>query len=394
MNKSECKVKCKELSLCVLIPTYNNQKTLENVVKNVLEWCESVIVVNDGATDKTAEIIVSFGKTIDSLAHYPNRGKGYALRSGFKYASEKGFKYAITIDSDGQHFAEDIPQFIEMIEKEPGSIIVGARNMEQSGVPKKSSFGHKFSNFWFEFETGITLPDTQSGYRLYPLFLLKEMRFFTPKYEFEIEVIVRAAWKGIKVTSVPVKVIYEPKETRVSHFRPFHDFSRVSVLNTILVLITILWVKPFSLLKNLNRKSVMKFIEKEVLAANDSNRVITLSLMLGIFMGIAPFWGWQMIFAASLAHAFKLNKVHALIGSNISVPPAIPFILYFSYLVGTIVIPENNQLLTLNSNISFDSIQNNLVQYIAGSFALAAAASVTFGCVIFCLLFFFRKKGR
>ena len=97
--------------------------------------------------------------------------------------------------------------------------------MTQEGVPKKSSFGNKFSNFWFWFETGIKLEDTQSGYRLYPLKTIPK-NYFTRKFEFEIEVIVRSAWNGVAVKNVPIKVLYDPSE-RVSHFRPFKDFTRI-----------------------------------------------------------------------------------------------------------------------------------------------------------------------
>lgn len=123
--------------------------------------------------------------------------------------------------------------------------------MDQATIPGKSSFGHKFSNFWFKVETGKECPDTQSGFRLYPLQLLKDTKFITCKYEFEIEVIVRAAWRGIAIDSVPVTVYYEPKETRISHFRPFQDFSRVSVLNTFLVVIAFAYIKPRDFFKAL-----------------------------------------------------------------------------------------------------------------------------------------------
>jgi glycosyltransferase involved in cell wall biosynthesis len=186
------------------------------------------------------------------LISYPvNVGKGWALRKAFKYAVSKGYDYAITIDSDGQHFAKDLPAFIEESERMPDAIIVGARNMDQDNIPGKSSFGHKFSNFWFKVETGIDCPDTQSGFRLYPLRVLKNIKFVTRKYEFEIEVLVRAAWKGIPIGTVPVTVHYEPKETRVSHFRPFQDFSRVSILNTFLVIIAFAYIKPRDFFRSL-----------------------------------------------------------------------------------------------------------------------------------------------
>ncbi|HPS31560.1 MAG TPA: glycosyltransferase family 2 protein, partial [bacterium] len=164
--------KFKELNCCVIIPTYNNSGTLASVINGVLKYTDRIIVVNDGSNDLTSEILKQF-RNITVVTHPVNKGKGIALRTGFKKAVEMSFRYAITIDSDGQHNPDDLPKFIEKIEANPDSMIVGARNMEQSTVPGKSSFGHKFSNFWYKVETGIDLPDTQSGYRLYPIEKLK-----------------------------------------------------------------------------------------------------------------------------------------------------------------------------------------------------------------------------
>ena len=222
------------LKTCVIIPTYNNAATLAKVIEDVAEYTDHIIVVNDGSTDNTVEIVKQF-PAVQFISYQKNVGKGWALRKAFSYATEKGYKYAITIDSDGQHFAKDLPAFINKLEERTECHYHWCKEYGPASVPGNSSFGNKFSNFWFKVETGITCPDTQSGYRLYPLDSLKGMRFFTRKYEFEIEVLVRAAWKGVKVVSVPVTVYYAPKEERVSHFRPFKDFSRISILNTFLV---------------------------------------------------------------------------------------------------------------------------------------------------------------
>jgi glycosyltransferase involved in cell wall biosynthesis len=239
--------------VCVLVPTYNNAQTLGNVINSLLEYTDQIVVVNDGSTDRTLDVVKKFSQI--QLVTYPvNQGKGHALRTGFREALKLGYEYAITIDSDGQHFAEDLPKFAEKLISHPAAIIMGVRNMEQASVPGKSSFGHKFSNFWFKVETGLTINDTQSGYRLYPIDLIKDFKFLTPKYEFEIEVLVRAAWSGIEITEVPVKVFYAPKETRVSHFRPFQDFSRISVLNTVLVTIALLYIKPRDFFRSLKKK--------------------------------------------------------------------------------------------------------------------------------------------
>jgi glycosyltransferase involved in cell wall biosynthesis len=212
--------KFNSLHICVIIPTYNNARTLTKVIADVAAYTNNIIIVNDGSTDDTENKIASL-PAIRTISYPKNQGKGWALRKGFELAVELGYQYAITVDSDGQHFASDLPLFIDKLEKEGTALIMGVRNMGLDFVPGKSSFGNKFSNFWFWVETGIKCPDTQTGFRLYPVALLKTMYFFTRKYEFEIEVLVRAAWKGIKINWVPVMVYYEPKESRVSHFRPF-----------------------------------------------------------------------------------------------------------------------------------------------------------------------------
>ena len=138
----------KKLKVAVLIPTYNNEQTLTDVIRSVQEYAEDIIVVNDGSTDSTAALLQKF-QQINLVSYAPNRGKGYALRKGFHRAVELGYDYVISIDSDGQHFAEDLPKFLYALQDHPAAIIMGVRNMEQAGIPGKSNFGHKFSNFWF-----------------------------------------------------------------------------------------------------------------------------------------------------------------------------------------------------------------------------------------------------
>jgi glycosyltransferase involved in cell wall biosynthesis len=207
----------KKINACVLIPTYNNDKTLRRVIVGVLEYCapEDVIVINDGATDQTEIILQEFEADITVLRNESNRGKGYSLRKGFREAIARGYSNAISIDSDGQHLPGDLPVFVNGALENPGALLMGARNMDQEGVPSKSSFGNKFSNFWFWFETGIQLPDTQTGYRLYPLDPLKRIRLFTNKFETEIEVIVKMAWRNVPIVPVDIRVIYD-KDERVT----------------------------------------------------------------------------------------------------------------------------------------------------------------------------------
>jgi glycosyltransferase involved in cell wall biosynthesis len=386
------KEKVDVLKACVIIPTYNNAATLATVIADVALYSDHIIVVNDGSTDDTVAIVQQFPE-VQFISYAPNVGKGWALRKAFRHAIEKGYQYAISIDSDGQHFAKDLPAFINKLEEEPNAIIIGARNMGQASVPGGSSFGNRFSNFWFKFETGITSPDTQSGYRLYPLEPLKKMRFITRKYEFEIEVLVRLAWKGIKVISVPVTVYYAPKEERISHFRPYKDFFRISVLNTILVLISLLYIKPRDLIRTLfSREKMKKVLDEHLYNPHHSIQLKSLSVSFGIFMGIVPIWGFQLAVAIFLAILFKLNKPLVIIAANISIPPMIPLIIYLSYKAGAFWMGANAMQIDFSNDITIQSIKKNLLQYIAGSVTLAFAAALVFGLGTFVFLKLISKK--
>ena len=185
-----------DLNVCVIIPTYNNDKTLNRVIEGVLIYTNQIIIVDDGSTDQTSAILKTY-PNLKPIHFSKNKGKGMALREGFKKALSLGYNYAITIDSDGQHYPDDIPVFIEALKKYKDALFIGSRNMTHDSVPKGSSFGNKFSNFWFWAETGIKLTDTQSGFRLYPLNPISKIKYYTNKFEFEIEVIVKAAWRGV-----------------------------------------------------------------------------------------------------------------------------------------------------------------------------------------------------
>ena len=126
-------------------------------------------------------------------------------------------------------------------------MIVGSRNLKQDNMPGKNTFANKFSNFWFRVQTGIDLPDTQTGYRLYPLKNMPCLALLTYRYEAELELLVFSAWRGTDLVPIKVNVIYP--EDRVTHFRPFWDFFRITVLNTILCIVALVYGWPSRLLR-------------------------------------------------------------------------------------------------------------------------------------------------
>ena len=243
MNPSDAivtRAKMQQMKICTVMPTYNNGGTLRDIVEQMLVYCADVIVVNDGCTDNSEETLTAFSDRITVVDYGKNRGKGYALKQGFKKAKQMGFDYALTIDSDGQHFPEDIPLFVSALELHSYALIVGSRNLNQDNMPVGNTFANKFSNFWFKIQTGISLPDTQTGFRLYPLQKLPHI--FSSRYEAELSLLVFSAWRGIELVPIQVNVSYP--ENRVTHFRPFWDFFRISVLNAMLCVIAIVYGWP------------------------------------------------------------------------------------------------------------------------------------------------------
>lgn len=241
------------LQCCVLIPTYNNATTLKRVLEGVLDYTANIIVVNDGSTDHTMKILNDYDQ-VQVIDLPGNKGKGNALRVGFMAAAEAGYEYSVTMDSDGQHFPDDLPVFLNALEEkapdDPELLVIGSRKMDDPSVPQKSSFGNRCSSFWYWVETGIKLQDTQCGYRLYPLKTVNQLDLFTNRFELEIEVIVKAAWAGVNVKNLPVKVLYDRNE-RVTHFRPFQDVARITLLNIWFVGIALFYIFPRNIFRRI-----------------------------------------------------------------------------------------------------------------------------------------------
>ena len=393
----------KDRGVCIIIPTYNNAKTIGNVISQTLLYCKNVYVVNDGSTDETLEVLNNINE-IKLITYEANKGKGNAIRRGFKAALLDGFDFAITIDSDGQHYADDIEVLLNKHESNPESLLVGSRNIEAEGMPAKNTFANKFSNFWYWVETGQKLPDTQSGFRLYPIHKYRKTKWFTTKYEFEIEILIRSNWSGINVLPIPIRVYYPPAEERVSHFKPLKDFTRISILNTFLVLINYLYIIPINAFKYLANNKLTTVIKEQIMLHNENPFKVSAAIGFGIFMGITPIWGFQMLVSVLLAHALKLNKVLVVAFSNISLPPFIPFVIYFSYKTGALFFDNKvdftmETLTYLKQQVmdgqfynTFNEFGYSLLQYISGSLILGLILGLVVGTVSYFIIRFINLK--
>ncbi len=209
----------------IIIPTYNHERHLRRVIENTLRLGLPVFVVDDGSTDSTPEILASIpGITV--LRHEQNLGKGAALLTAFNFAAPKA-DWAVTIDADGQHDPGEILSLIRVIPEGKRSLVIGKREgMEQQNVPWTSRWGRRFSNFWVWAACGRWFSDSQSGFRIYPLPEMIRLGARARRYQFEVEILIRAVWHGIPIVEAPVHASYGSDEERVSHFRPWLDFWR------------------------------------------------------------------------------------------------------------------------------------------------------------------------
>jgi len=223
-----------KIRFAFVIPVYNHAGTVAQVVKDAQALGFPVFVVDDGSTDNTYDQIKDI-KNIRVLRHPQNQGKGAAILTGFAAVSAVA-DWAITIDADGQHYAEDARNLIKAIPKKIRPIVVGKReDMVGEHVPWTSSFGRKFSNFWVRTSGGPAISDSQSGFRIYPLPEALNLRTKARRFQFEVEILVLAKRNGIAVIEAPVRVHYNPEGGRISHFRPFVDFCRNSSTFTCLI---------------------------------------------------------------------------------------------------------------------------------------------------------------
>ena len=212
-------------TFAIIIPVYNHEKRIEEVIKKSLKLNMPVFVVDDGSTDSSYEKIRDI-KGIYLLQHNQNRGKGAAITTGFAQAA-KIADWAITIDADGQHNPEDSLKMIKAISEHERPIVVGRRQgMVGKKAPWTSRFGRRFSNFWIMISGGPRMADSQSGFRIYPLPESLKLNVIARRFQFEVEILVKAGWERIPVIEVPVSVNYALGSERVSHFLPFIDFLR------------------------------------------------------------------------------------------------------------------------------------------------------------------------
>ena len=355
---------------CVIIPCFNHAATVAAVARAALTHCP-VIVVDDGSIMPLPELP---GCTVRWLER--NGGKGAALRAGFQRAAKLGFTHAITMDADGQHFAEDLPKFLAVAHAQPEALAVGVRDFYAAGCPTHRRRSNAVSTFWFRIETGVRLGDTQCGFRCYPLALTQRLKIRSGRYAYELEFMVRASWVGTPIVAVPVKCSYEPDQIRRSHFRPVRDLAHITLMNIGLVLQS--WFVPQSLRAAWSRGERLGFLPglREFFSehAHDPLR-LSLAVGLGLFFGILPVWGLQTVIVATLAHRLRLNMAITLLACNISLPPMVPFLLYAATALGHWMFTGELLKVALGE-MTMARARDYVWQWLVGSVVLAVIVAV------------------
>ncbi len=223
--------------VAVLIPALDCAASIASVVSGARAFVDLVLVVSDGSRDATAAQAAAAGAEV--VCHERTRGKGAALRTGMQWLAGRGVAQALTMDGDGQHLSDQIPVLLRAAAQQPAALWIGARQFDPGATTPARLFGNRFANRWVEIACGLRLPDTQSGFRVYPLRSTLGLEVRADHFAFETEVLIRAARSGVPIRSIPVTTYYPPIAERVSHFAPLRD--TVRIIFTVLGLIFRIW---------------------------------------------------------------------------------------------------------------------------------------------------------
>ncbi len=341
-------------SLAVVAPTYNNAGTLRDILDRLERLRLPLIVVNDGSTDATAELLSAWTKQertipVTVLAHVRNKGKAAAMRSGFATAVSAGHTHIATIDTDGQLDPEDIPALLCVAREVPDAIVLGTRRRDIFGCPKFSHLAWWMTALGIFLETGCRVLDSQCGLRVYPLHVLEFIRCKSRRYGFESEVITRALWAGCPLVRVPVACRYFPPSQRVSHLKPVRDGMRSFFMHFAL---TVRRIVPWPSSRLDRHPTSVRDPQWKATAGNSEPRssaigkrwmrfqplavwhqlrndrfeqlLVAAALGIGAFVSNIPLGGWQIVLAAYVAMRTHVHILPAVTTSLLCLSSVAP----------------------------------------------------------------------
>jgi glycosyltransferase involved in cell wall biosynthesis len=381
----------KEGYLWAALPVYNNRETLRQVVSECRGILENVIVVDDGSTDVDVSALLS-DLDVTVLVHETNRGKGEAILTASRYIEEQGGVYMVTVDTDGQHLPADIEKFISVIQEDESSIVIGCRDFDTENVPFSSRFGRSFANFWLLVEIGLQVSDCQSGFRAYPVRYLNKLTFRWSHYDFEAEVLARAAWAGLSLKMVQIRVIYPKPDERVSSFRPFLDNFRLTHAHAMLIMRRLLPVPHKKLVERETGFDLTLLrhpgkVLRKLLMENATPEGLALAAAVGLFIGVLPIFFLHTAVILYFSQRLGLNKIVSLNIQHLAMPPLVPALcIELGYFM------RNGVWLTdLSFATVFKEFSSRLYEWFLGSLIIAPLSAIIAWIVIYLTATFIRK---
>jgi len=377
------------------IPVYNNKDTLTAVAMECRSLIPQVVVVDDGSTDADVEELLS-SSDITVLRHARNRGKGEAIRTALWYVKDQGGRFMITIDADGQHHPRDIEKFIPLLEEDDTSIVVGCRNFDEGSIPRKSRVGREIGNLWLRIETGVSIEDSQSGFRAYPVEYLSQLKLAGSHFDFEVEVLARAVWAGLKLKSVPVGVWYPEPGLRVSSFRPFVDNFRISSMHARLVGRRLLPFPHRNLIPSAEERLDPRVLLHPIrmmtalIAENATPGLLGVSAAVGSFLATLPLISLHTVVIVYFATRLRLNRVMAVAVQNLCMPPFVPMVcIELGYRMR-----YGEWLTEFSKRTILSELHQRLFEWLLGSLVVAPIAAVLVGGAVFLVAGAIQRRVR
>jgi len=272
-----------DVRILVCIPAFNEAKTIAEVIMKSKKYADAVFVYDDGSTDDTYEVANSAGATV--IRNPENKGYGVAIRSLFQAAKEQNADIMVTLDSDGQHNPDQIPQLIEPLLKQRIDMVIGSRFLDSNDkekVPRYRSFGIKTITKLTQAASYSGITDSQSGFRAYNKNALSKINLFEDGMAVSIEILLRAKEKKLLSTEVPITINYDVKDTS-THNPISHG---VGVLYSVLQFISLRHPLAFYGLPGIALLGVAAFFLKNVLHLFSTTGYVSTNMIL-ISVGIA-----------------------------------------------------------------------------------------------------------
>jgi glycosyltransferase involved in cell wall biosynthesis len=364
------------------VPVFNNRETVRTVVAECRTVLPRVVVVDDGSTDADVGTLLR-GLDVTVLRHETNRGKGAAIRTAARFVEEQGGRFVITIDADGQHAAGDITRFLPLLASDDPVLVIGSRDFNTGNVPGSSRFGRAFGNFWLRVESGVRIGDCQSGFRAYPVRELNRIRCRGARYDFEAEVLARAAWAGIPIREVGISVHYPRPGERMSSFKPFLDNLRLTHTHALLVLRRLLPMPHRRLGGERMRTDWSLLLRpreffRTLVRQNATPGGLALAAGVGTFIAALPipFHTGAILYAAN---RLRLNLLMALNIQHLCMPPFVPALCIevgFYFRTG-------RWLTDISVETVFGQFKDRLLEWFLGSLVVAPLLAVLTGLLIY-----------